>query len=118
MTPTVAEVLERLAGWRQRMVTGGWWTALDGELYEAAGKMLAQRTASEELLESCLDVLADPKYPMLAEHRLRQAVEAAMGDRSSVDRTVARRLDGSPVEYGYSKHIGDGGECSFAEGGR
>jgi hypothetical protein len=47
-------------------------------MYEAAGKMLTERKATDELLESCLDVLADPKYPMLAEHHLRLAVEAAM----------------------------------------
>jgi len=80
MTPTVDEVLERLEGWRQRMITGGWWTARDMEMYAAAGLMLARRKASDELLESCLDVLADPKYPMLAEHHLRLYVEAAMED--------------------------------------
>jgi hypothetical protein len=81
MTPTVDEVLERLEGWRQRMVMGGWYTARDAEMYEAAGKMLTERKASDELLESCMDVLADPKYPMLAEHHLRLAVEAVMEDR-------------------------------------
>jgi hypothetical protein len=81
MTPTVDEVLERLEGWRQRMITGGWWTARDAEMYEAAGVMLAERKANDELLESCLDVLADPNYPMLSEHHLRLAVEAAMEDR-------------------------------------
>jgi hypothetical protein len=62
MTPTVDEVLERLEGWRQRMVMGGWYTARDAEMYEAAGKMLTQRKASDE-------------------HHLRLAVEAVMEDR-------------------------------------
>jgi len=80
MTPTVDEVLERLEGWRQRMVMGGWWTARDMEMYAAAGLLLARRKASDELISAAIDVLADPNYPMLAEHNLRLAVEAAMED--------------------------------------
>ena len=80
MTQTVDEVLERLEGWRQRMVMGGWWTARDMEMYAAAGLMLARRKASDELISAAIDVLADDNYPMLAEHNLRLAVEAAMED--------------------------------------
>ena len=150
MTFTVDEVLERLKGWKQRMVTGGWWAERDEELFLAATILLAepkgpntieppernrlnyllevargerdearrvrvdpeakgpyevcgktdmwangfaqgrsgmigawreQRDHKNALLAAALDVLADPNYPLLAEHNLRLAVEAAKGEK-------------------------------------
>jgi hypothetical protein len=39
---TTAELIERLRGWRQRMVLAGWWTKLDAEYLDAICKKIEE----------------------------------------------------------------------------